>query len=365
MPTPLSPTFHPFLNACFANLHSITVSVELPTELRLLDTVSKLTEKIAIHPIPAFPVYWQIRPDLLMKRNEESYSSLENLMKYPYRWVLIYKAKFCRGETFSLPDKFMFYGNLSHKIFQKLLLMPGILQMSKNQLNKTYSITAKEFIDQKGLLLHTQGEESNLKLFRENLFEKFWILSNHLHDNNWQVEGCEIKGSGQVGEVIIGGYCDLLLKRIKGKTIERAIVDLKYSGRSKYRRLMQDREDFQLAIYSKIFHPAAGYCPTSYFIISDGSLFTTCKDAFSKGIILRHDSIYIDTYADVLKRIENTIQFRRKEFRKGRIEVGENVPTGELDIFQLDIAEYIIPKQEKKTKCSSLYNDYLTFIDTE
>jgi ATP-dependent helicase/nuclease subunit B len=357
--------FHPFLKACFANLHSITINVELPSDLRLLDTDSKLTEKIAIHPIPAFPVYWQIKGDLLTKRAEESYNSLENLMKYPYRWVLSYKAKLYRGETFSLPDKFIFYGNLSHKIFQKLLLMPGILKMSKNQLNQIYSITAKEFIDQKGLLLHTQGEESNLKLFREDLFEKFWILRNHLHDNNWQVEGCEIKGSGQVGEVIIGGFCDLLLKRIKGKTIEKAIVDLKYSGRSKYRRLMQDGEDFQLAIYSKIFHQAAGYCPTSYFIISDGSLFTTCKAAFGKGIILRYDGIYTNTYADVLKRIGNTVKFRRNEFRKGKIEVGENILTEELDIFQLDMTNYIIPRQEKKSKCRSLYNDYLTFIDTE
>ncbi len=357
--------FHPFLNACFTNLHSITINVELPSEMRLLGAVRKLTEKTAVHLVPVFPIYWQIKSDLLAKRDEESFSSLENLMKYPYRWVLSYKAKLYRGDTFSLPDKFMFYGTLSHKIFQKLLVMPGILQMGKNELNKIYRITARKLIDQKGLLLNTQGEEGNLKLFREDLFQKFLILRNHLHENNWQVEGCEIKGSGQIGEIMIGGYCDLLLKRINGKKIEKAIVDLKYSGRSKYRRLMQDGEDLQLAIYSKIFHPAAGYWPTSYFIISDGLLFTTCKEAFTNGIILRHNSIYADTYADVLKRIGNTVKFRRNEFREGKIEVGENILTEELDIFRLDMANYIIPQQEKKAKCSSLYNDYLTFIDTE
>ena len=357
--------FHPFLNACFTNLYSITNNVGLPSELRLLGAGSKLTENVPVHPIPAFPAYWHIKGDLLTKRKEESYSSLENLMKYPYRWILKYKAELYPGETFSLPDKFMFYGNLSHKIFQELLLMPGILTTGKNELYKIYKKTAEKYINQKGLFLHIQGEESNLKLFREELFKKFRVLCNHVAGNNWEVEGCEIKGTGLVGEESIRGYCDLLLKRLKGRIVEKAIVDLKYSGRSKYHRLMEDGEDFQLAIYSKIFHPAAGYCPTSYFIISDGLLFTPCSDAFSKGIILRHESMYADTYADVLKRIENTTRFRRNEFRQGRIEVGENVPEEELDIFHLDPATYIIPKEEKKVKISSSYNDYLTFIDTE
>ncbi len=186
-----------------------------------------------------------------------------------------------------------------------------------------------------------------------------------MKENNWQVEGCEKKGLGRIGEETVVGYADLLLNRPKDKKIEKAIVDLKYAGTGKYRRLMEDGEDLQLAIYSKIFHPMANYCATSYFIISKGLLYSTCKDAFSNGIILRHGRTYTETYTDVLKRIENTVMFRRKEFNDGRIEVGENVCTDDLDIFQQDPSSYIIPKMEKKTKCRSEYNIYETFIDTE
>ena len=128
---------------------------------------------------------------------------------------------------------------------------------------------------------------------------------------------------------------------------------------------MEDGEDLQLAIYSKLFHPVANYCATSYFIITEGLLFTTCKDAFRNGFILRRDSNYIDTYTGVLQRIENTIQFRRKELKQGTIEVGENSSTEDLEIFEKSEASYIIPKKEKNTKCRSEYNDYVTFIDTE
>ena len=68
---------------------------------------------------------------------------------------------------------------------------------------------------------------------------------------------------------------------------------------------------------------------------------------------------------DILKRIENTIQFRQKEFSESTIEVGENVSIEELNIFKLDTANYIIPKQEKKVKTMSGFNGYVTFIDTE
>ncbi len=358
-------SFHPFLNACFKDLHSITINVEQPAQMRLLNSNPHLTKRIRLNPIPSFPDYWHIKPDLITKRKEESFSSLENLMKYPYRWVLSYKAQLYRGNTLCLPDNFIFYGNLSHEIFQELLLMPDIMKYKEAEVKKIYAVTAEKYIDQKGLLLHTRGEEAKLKIFRETLFEKFWILLSHLKENNWLVEGCEIKASGNIGEEKVGGYCDLLLNRTKDKKVEKAIVDLKYSGKAKYHRLMEDGEDLQLAIYSKIFDPLAKYCATSYFIISDGSLFTTCEDAFKKGRILRKHSIYSETYAHVLHKIENTIKFRKKEFSKGIIEVGENVTAEELDVFSLDPENYIIPKIENKSKIPSMYNEYVTFIDTE
>ncbi len=112
--------FHPFLNACFANLHAITINVDQPWEMHLLNTKIKLTKKITVHPIPVSPGYWQIKAGLITKREQESFSSLENLMKYPYRWVLSYKAGLYRGNTLCLPDNFTFYGTLSHHHLQLL-----------------------------------------------------------------------------------------------------------------------------------------------------------------------------------------------------------------------------------------------------
>jgi hypothetical protein len=247
--------FQPFLQACFSDLHAVTINVERPAEMHLLKNKKSITEPIEVSPIPRFPDYWQIGSNLFKPREEESFSSLENLMKYPYRWVMSYQAKLYRGRTLALPDSFMFYGTLSHQIFQEILIRPDVLTMEEKELQQLYIQTTKKFIEQKGLILHIHGEEGNLKIFHEYLFSKFFTLIHHIKENKWQVKGCEIKGSGTIGGEKVGGRCDILLTRVKNNKTETAIVDLKFGGQSKYRKLMEDGEDLQLAIYSRIFHP--------------------------------------------------------------------------------------------------------------
>ena len=94
-------------------------------------------------------------------------------------------------------------------------------------------------------------------------------------------------------------------------------------------------------------------------------MFTTCADAFKEAIILRRDTDYVTTYTSVIRRIENTMHFRHKQLNDGLIEAGENIDIDELEIFSQQEDLFIIPKQEKKQKVASTYNDYITFIDTE
>lgn len=366
-----SHSFQPFLDACFKKLHEVTIHVEQPGHVRLLKKEKVKTNEIPFAPVPNFPGYWNLKNTHLLGRREkpESFNSLQKLLKYPYQWVLTYKAKLERGRTFCLPALHMFYGNLSHEIFQRLLMMMDILTINNEELKTRYTKIAFHLIEQKGLLLHTTGQEEVLRAFREYLFEKFLVLLNHIKSNKWTVEACEITRSRMFGDEEIEGRCDLLLIRKKGKEIQKAIIDLKYQGERKYRLLMTGTEDLQLAIYSRIFHPLAKHCPTAYFIIRQGILFTSCGDAFKGGHIVNPRNVLGESYGELLTRMEATIQFRRNELTIGKIEVGEAVPAEALEVFELDTETYILP--EKKTenkvqyKASSEYNDYSTFIDTE
>ena len=128
---------------------------------------------------------------------------------------------------------------------------------------------------------------------------------------------------------------------------------------------MTGTEDLQLAIYSRIFHPLANHCPTAYFIIKQGILFTSRRDAFKGGQIVNEKNFLGESYAELLKRMEATLRFRREELASGKIEVGEENYTELLDIFRLDEQTYILPEKKKDIKLRSAYNDFATFIDTE
>jgi ATP-dependent helicase/nuclease subunit B len=369
--TAQSHSFQPFLDACFDKLHEVILHIEHPAHVQLLKKEKVKTEYVQFAPVPKLPAYWNLQNSHLLNRREkpESFNSLQKLLKYPYQWVLTYKATLQRGRTFCLPSLHMFYGNLSHEIFQRLLMMMDILIISSSELKSRYTKMALDLIEQKGLLLHTSGQEEVLRAFREYLFDKFLVLLQHIKSNGWTVEDCEITRSRIFGEENIEGRCDLLLTRKKGKEIQKAVVDLKYQGERKYRLLMTGTEDLQLAIYSRIFHPVAQHCPTAYFIIRQGILFTSCADAFKDGHIVNQENYLGETYGQLLKRMEETIRYRRQELAKGRVEVGDAVPAEALDVFQLDPATYILPETRTENKvlykARMDYNEYTTFIDTE
>jgi len=366
-----SHSFQPFLDACFDKLHEVTIHIEQPEHVRLLKRENVKTDLAQFSPIPNYPAYWNLKNTHFLGRREkpESFNSLQKLLKFPYQWVLTYKARLERGNTFCLPSLHMFYGNLSHEIFQRLLMMMDILSISKEELKSRYTKVVSDLIEQKGLLLHTTGQEEVLRAFREYLFDRFLVLLNHIKSNKWTVEACEITRKKSFGEEEIEGRCDLLLIRKKGKEIQKAVIDLKYQGERKYRLLMTGTEDLQLAIYSRIFHSLAQHCPTAYFIIHQGILFTSCADAFKGGHIVNTKNVLGETYGELLTRMEATIQFRRDELAIGKIEVGEAVPAEALEVFELDAETYILPERKTENKvqykASSQYNDYTTFIDTE
>jgi ATP-dependent helicase/nuclease subunit B len=369
--TAQSHSFQPFLDACFDKLHEVTLHIEHPADVQLLKKEKVKTEDVPFSPVPNFPGYWNLQNSHLLQRREkpESFNSLQKLLKYPYQWVLTYKATLQRGRTFCLPSLHMFYGNLSHEIFQRLLMMMDIFSISPQELKTRYTKIVVDLIEQKGLLLHTSGQEEVLRSFQEYLFDKFLVLLQHIKSNGWTVEDCEITRSRKFGDENIEGRCDLLLTRKKGKEIQKAVVDLKYQGERKYRLLMTGSEDLQLAIYSRIFHPVAQHCPTAYFIIRQGILFTSCADAFKGGHIVNQENYLGETYGQLLKRMEETIRYRRQELAKGRVEVAEAVAEESLDVFQLDKEIFILPptmsENKKKYKARSEYNEYTTFIDTE
>ncbi|HET9278627.1 MAG TPA: hypothetical protein VFN95_10575, partial [Flavitalea sp.] len=90
-----SHAFQPFLDACFDKLHEVTIHIEQPGHAQLLKRGKVKTELLPFSPVPNFPAYWNLKNTHLLGRREkaESFNSLQKLLKYPYQWVLTYRAR--------------------------------------------------------------------------------------------------------------------------------------------------------------------------------------------------------------------------------------------------------------------------------
>lgn len=357
---------HPFfalLKACFENLHTLIIDIERPEQMALHGFQPLKLDKTGVCKVPSSPGYWIVeKVHLLGHTRVESHNSLQKLISYPYQWVLEYGARMKRGDHFCLPAFHTFYGTISHAIFQKLLLMPDVFSLTVEALQDRYEQTANEVIEQCGLLLNIRGEERRLKQFKQGLCNSFRKLVDHIKENGWEVEGCEIEEKSCIGGEEVGGRCDVLLRR-SGNPNERAIIDLKFANMKKYRDLMYDEEDLQLAIYSKIFNKEESFCPTAYFIIENELLFCTDRSAFKKAIIIPPGGRFPANYEDQLQQLQKVVARRREELSKGEIEVGEAVEVAQLSIYQKGCTE-LLPSPEKGIKPKSKYNNYSTFIDT-
>lgn len=368
--TPQPHPFMPYMESLFDNLQSITFNYQVPSDVRLLKGEKlKIVEK-RLDLIPSFPVYWKIGNDNILlnepRESGESHNSLIKLLKYPYQWVLEYKAKLKRYNLISMDSMHLYRGILSHSLYEEMLTSSGILTMPKTEIDQLYARQLEKIISEYGLRLFEFGQESYLAAFKNKLLFNFHILLQHIVSGGWSIIGCELTEKKEIQGICINGKCDLLLQRKYNGVNQTCVMDLKYSGANKYRGLMEKGEDLQLAIYSKLFQASSEDSPTAYFIIEQGSLFTRDLTAFPKGVLINGLSNNSVLYTQLINKLVKTIQYRRNEILNGNIEVGEDVLYENLNIFtDCDEDTYILPEVKKMKKIRSEYNEFTTFIDTE
>ena len=72
-----------------------------------------------LRPLPPIKRWWRLgNKDFLVKREMESYSSLDVFIKSPYQWVLKYHAKLKEGSLAALPTGNLLKGTLVHRLIE-------------------------------------------------------------------------------------------------------------------------------------------------------------------------------------------------------------------------------------------------------
>lgn len=330
-------------------------------EIKGYDWVKSNISEIEPIQLPQQTNYINIeKSELLEKRVTESYSSIDNLIKYPLDWVLQYQAHITEKGLGNIQEFMTIKGNLSHLVVQTLL------QKQKDGEVDLYKVDTDNEIDKLLNLLTPQyaspfNLDENIfeyKSFAVQLKKSFSTLLQIIKTNNLVYDSSEYEAKGKVDIIEVAGKIDLLF--YKGNT--PVIIDLKWTfSTKKYSKILEDEKSIQLATYTKLLGDKSAI--TAYYLLSAATLFTTSNQLNGQGvrvINLKEDATYVNDR--ISAKTINSYNYRWKEFDDGIIESAEDMSLDEIEYNDnVELANLIPLDEYKKTKKVNPYSSYGLF----
>lgn len=291
----------------------------------------------------------------LARREEETFSSLENLIYYPYQWVFKHQIKLSKSPILSVVKDNTLLGNLAHRFFE-LMLREDIQSWTKREVEHWIDQEAYGLLQREGIVLLMYGREPERLAFLNKVKHAAWSLVNLIQNNGWRVIQTEKPLEGMfMGDVSINGRADLVLE----KNGEIAIVDLKWSGARRRQELIRNEEDLQLVLYSKLLTDDDTWGHTAYFIMENGKIIARNQLAFDEAVAVAADKDHNEANERILALIHATYSWRMNQIQQGLVEVRCEQTYRELeDYYGAELLSLLEMKKE-----DAYFDDYRTLIN--
>ncbi len=350
------------------NLKQITVDLDADPESAFLAAQRfKLPSLMAM---PAAPLskpkpYFQLPSgNHIQQAERESFSSMDSLLYYPYQWVFRYQIKFSRAAMLSVVNERRLEGNIAHRLLEGLFteIQNSGSHWTKEDVHDWIGAQAQDLLEREGAVLLMYGQEAKRIGLVYKVQQAAWTLVMAIQNNGWEIHGIEYPISGHVAGRPLVGVADLVLQRRAGK--EKAIVDLKWGGKTFHKDKLKNGEDLQLVIYSKLLDGEEEWAHTAYFIIESATLVARNRLAFDSAEIT---TPAVDNFQEKHQQIWNSLQetykWRMTQVEQGQIEVRTKDTVQELQLLQeeqMDMAT-AMALLEMKTD-DARYDDYQVLI---
>jgi len=308
----------------------------------LMATGAPYTQALAHTPLPLRKRWWQMPAEIhIPKREKESYSSLNTFLFNPCEWLLKYPARLNASSVVSLVPEPLMFGNLSHRLMEKLYARDDALTMPRGELQTWYEKAIEQLIQEEGALLLASGKAVERKNFQRRLFQAMVRLREHLINAGAIVVEAERQLSGHfVGGGLVGS-ADIY---VEGPNDQLAVVDLKWGGDKVRKDDLRNNTHLQLAIYAHMLSQTQRWPELAFFILSKAILLAQHNQFFSQAQVHAPKNADINTAA-VWQSFLETWKWRREQLDSGQVEVclkgieetAESVPpAGSLPMLALN-----------------------------
>lgn len=314
---------HPVWDQVIAVFGDSANRLVVPAEAARADGHNWLGRPLKLDPVPprllpAPQRWWHVPGAHLAPRDTESYSSLDPFVNYPFVWVLRYAARLRPGALLDLPDLPRLQGTLAHRLIEEIAADDGLVRSSTEAaVRARIEARLAELLPQEGALLLLPGREPDRERLRDRAGAAAWTLVQAMRQGDWRLEAAEKQFLQAWPAGTFEANPDLLLAARRGK--RRAILDVKWSRRSRFWDELGENRALQLAVYGQVVRPAGGGWPDVGFLIVDCAEILAWDGAAFPGATIQSDGN--GRLPELWQGFEIAWAWRRDQLAAGKVEV--------------------------------------------
>ncbi len=185
------------------NLQRIIVNLDEEPNSAFLKQWFELPKlvSLAAAPLSKPKPYFQLpSTNKVQQAEQESYSSIDSLLYYPYQWVFRYQIKFSRAAMLSVVNERRLEGNIAHRLLEGLFtdIQQSERFWTKEEVFGWIDERAEELLEREGAVLLMYGQEAKRIGLIYKVQQAAWALVLAIQNNGWSIHGIEYPISGAV-----------------------------------------------------------------------------------------------------------------------------------------------------------------------
>lgn len=295
-----------------------------------------------------------------LKRDSESYSSLDELIQRPFDYVMDYILHLNEYGKAAMADMDTVKGKVAHKYVEELTKkgQRNVTVMRKMH-NSQYDDMVNSLAETTGAILLLEENELEFKRFKSLLQKSVDVLLNIIEQNALTIVGTEEKY--EVIIPVIGkmtAYVDFVLT---DRDDNYVIIDFKWSESTTYKKKLEQNDALQLSVYRAVVEQHLRDSGSDrkvsfmgYFVLPRHTLYTVYDN------LKHHDGIEVveaENYNDLMELAANSYIYRMNQLKSGLIEEGESMELADLQYVKDTTKKQLYPLKsdyfEKDLKANS------------
>lgn len=259
--------------------------------------------------------YIELGVPLKIRRAEHAFTNLNDFFHNPALAVLKDVATLRTGTVLEASDGNRLRGTLAHRVVEKLFQQEGALTWTSEQAQAWFDRMIDPLLEAEGAPLLMLNASVELHRFKRMCRRAACALLAHLQSAGVTKVQTELELDGTFAGEPFTAKIDMLAHLPNGQT---ALLDLKLSWASGYRKVLSEGRHLQLALYAGVVRENLGALPATvgYFIFESAELLVTHSDVFSAAEV----RVPAASLLEVLEMAVATWKWRQGQWAEGKVE---------------------------------------------